>query len=197
MEKNKPDRRIQRSRKLLMDALIQLILDIGYQKITVQNIIDQANVGRSTFYAHFTDKENLLSSSFGSLADDLYQQVKIYHHEEEGANHIVHSLEFFHHAYQHKDFYRAMAESGGGEILLDIARERLHTNIQMHIENMAINQASLSIPLPLITNHLASSLLSMINWWTENGATQTPEEMNEMYEALVLPGFWDVLRLQL
>ena len=56
MESRKVDRRIQRTRQLLDDALIELILEKGYDKITVQNIVDQANVGRSTFYAHFLDK---------------------------------------------------------------------------------------------------------------------------------------------
>ena len=57
MESRKVDRRIQRTRQLLDDALIELILEKGYDNITVQNIVDQANVGRSTFYAHFLDKD--------------------------------------------------------------------------------------------------------------------------------------------
>jgi len=56
MESRKVDRRIQRTRQLLDDALIELILEKGYDKITVQNIVDQANVGRSTFFAHYLDK---------------------------------------------------------------------------------------------------------------------------------------------
>src|SRR5690242_13310 len=62
-----PDRRIQRTRQLLLDSLIQLILEKGYESITVQDIIDRANVGRSTFYSHFQDKEDLLLSGFESM----------------------------------------------------------------------------------------------------------------------------------
>ena len=52
-----PDRRVQRTRKLLQDALMALILEKGYEAVTIQDIIDRANVGRSTFYAHFLDKQ--------------------------------------------------------------------------------------------------------------------------------------------
>src|SRR5690242_4167136 len=68
MIKKKPvDRRIQRTRQLLLDALLSLILEKDFDSITVQDVIDRANVGRSTFYAHFQDKDELLLSGFEHL----------------------------------------------------------------------------------------------------------------------------------
>ena len=64
------DRRVNRTRKSLQEALAGLILNKGYDKITVQDIIDRANVGRSTFYAHFQDIDDLLLSQF----DDVQEQ---------------------------------------------------------------------------------------------------------------------------
>ena len=61
------DRRIQKSKKYLSDAFIALILEKGYEAVTVQEIIDRANVGRSTFYAHFESKEQLLFSLLGTM----------------------------------------------------------------------------------------------------------------------------------
>ena len=66
MGSRKVDRRIQRTRQPLEDALIALILEKGYDKITVQNIVDQANAGRSTFYSHFLDKDDLMENSGAS-----------------------------------------------------------------------------------------------------------------------------------
>ncbi len=67
----KEDRRVGRTRKLLEDALHDLIVEKGYEAVTVQDIIDRANVGRSTFYAHYTDKQQLLFSHFADLEAHL------------------------------------------------------------------------------------------------------------------------------
>src|SRR5438132_11064546 len=69
-----PDRRVQRTRKLLQDALVSLMIEKGYEATTVQDIIDRANVGRATFYAHFADKETLLVSLLEDLRAMLTQQ---------------------------------------------------------------------------------------------------------------------------
>ena len=71
MGSRKVDRRIQRTRQLLDNALIELILEKEYDKITVQNIIDQANVGRSTFYAHYLDKDDLLEKSMERTMEEF------------------------------------------------------------------------------------------------------------------------------
>ncbi len=71
MRNTKGDRRSQRTRQLLSTALIEVMLEKRYDEITVQDIIDRANVGRSTFYAHFLDKEDLLVSQVTRVLDAL------------------------------------------------------------------------------------------------------------------------------
>src|SRR5215510_15281228 len=73
MKKKKEDRRVQRTQQLLRDALIELIIEKGYEEVTVQDIIDRANVGRSTFYSHFMDKQQLLLSRLKQLRESLAQ----------------------------------------------------------------------------------------------------------------------------
>src|SRR5260370_41682574 len=73
----KEDRRVGRTRKLLDDALHDLIVEKGYEAVTVQDIIDRANVGRSTFYAHYTDKQQLLFSHFADLEAHLAEQQRL------------------------------------------------------------------------------------------------------------------------
>src|SRR5205809_7879580 len=65
------DRRVQRTRQLLQDALISMMIAKGYETTTVQDILDRANVGRATFYAHFADKETLLNSRLADLRSFL------------------------------------------------------------------------------------------------------------------------------
>ena len=70
------DRRTNRTRKLLQEALVSLILEKGYEKVTVQNVIDRANVGRSTFYAHFQNMDDLLLSQFDDLREQFDQHLE-------------------------------------------------------------------------------------------------------------------------
>ena len=65
------DRRVQRTRDVLHQALISLMIEKGYEVITVQDIIDRANVGRSTFYAHYVGKQDLLLSGLKNLSKHL------------------------------------------------------------------------------------------------------------------------------
>ena len=69
----RPDRRVARSRRALKEALTDLILERGYEAVTVQDVIDRADVGRSTFYAHFLDKDDLLDL----ILDEAYGQIPL------------------------------------------------------------------------------------------------------------------------
>ena len=75
MPQNMPDRRVQKTRKLLQDALIELVAEKGYEAVSIQELLDRANVGRSTFYAHFQGKDQLLHSILDRL-DELFGQHK-------------------------------------------------------------------------------------------------------------------------
>ena len=70
-----PDRRVRRTRKLLHDAFIALAIEKGYEKTTIQDILDRADVGRSTFYAHYRDKAALLTASFDGMHEQLQRQL--------------------------------------------------------------------------------------------------------------------------
>lgn len=194
MDKKKPDRRVQRTRNLLQEALVSLILEKGYQKITVQDIIDKANVGRSTFYSHYRDKEDLLFSGFDDLAHDLHRHMLSPDVNFERQGHLLHSLEFFTHAYNNKELYMAMTESGGGELLLDIARQHMQNHIQAHLDQFPF--IGEEVPLPVITNFLAGSLLTMVIWWLEQKVPYTPQEMDDMFNALVMPGVRSMMSIE-
>lgn len=103
MGKGKEDRRIIRTKQLLHEALLELIIERGYEGITVQHIIDQANVGRSTFYAHFYDKLDLLQYGFDRLEQMLLaeQQDALHVNDDNNAPHFAFSLAMFRHAQDH------------------------------------------------------------------------------------------------
>ena len=191
MKTKKLDRRVQRTRQILRDALVALILEKGYQKITVQDIIDRANVGRSTFYSHFRDKDDLLFSGFDELAHDLDRHMSSVDTTTDSQGHLLHSLDFFIHAFNNKELYIAMTESGGGELLLDIGRQHMQSHIQAHLNEFSSVEEI--IPIPVTSNFLAGSLLSLIIWWLDQDVPYTPEEMDDMFNALAMPGIWNIV----
>src|SRR3954469_23951916 len=69
------DRRVRRTRRLLREALLALVLEKGYEAVTVQDVLDRADVGRATFYAHFRDKDDLLISGADELRESLRLQM--------------------------------------------------------------------------------------------------------------------------
>lgn len=75
MGEEKEDRRVVRTRQLLRDALVSLILERGYDEVTVQDVLDRANLGRSTFYAHYRNKDDLLFSGFEQFAAGLHARA--------------------------------------------------------------------------------------------------------------------------
>ena len=79
----KMDRRVQRTRQLLQDALIAMVIEKGYDATTVQDIIDRANVGRATFYAHFPDKQtNIVPIQLSLGAYNAMQQSDVHSYWE-------------------------------------------------------------------------------------------------------------------
>jgi len=168
----KVDRRVQRTRQELHQALQQLILEKRYDKITVQDIIDRADVGRSTFYAHFLDKADLLEQGLRLYGDQFHEQAA--HSHDDG--HVVHSLVFFHHAHSNRDLYRAMIDGGGGDFLLETGRRHIIADIQRHLDEKYPDGLEMDV------------LMSVLTWWLDEDMPCSPERVNEMYQQLATPG---------
>jgi AcrR family transcriptional regulator len=188
MTEEKVDRRVQRTRQHLHEALITLILEKRYDKLTVQDILDRANIGRSTFYAHFLDKEDLLISGFHAFDDEINEYVDHAVHAEQGQEHLLHSLMFFRHAYLNRDLYRAMLDGGGADILMQTARSHITENIQSHLNEVVSEEGETAVPLPIITSFLAGAMLSVLTWWLDNDLPYTPERINEVFQNLARSG---------
>src|SRR5712692_10072592 len=106
----KLDRRVQRTRQLLQDALIAMVIEKGYDAVTIQDIIDRANVGRATFYAHFADKETLLHSRLEDLRSFIGERQR----QQPGS--LGFSLVMLEHAHSHFRLWESIAGRGGGAV---------------------------------------------------------------------------------
>src|SRR3981081_1226764 len=127
LAKHAIDRRIPRTRAMLQHALTSLILKKGYDAITIQDICDEANVGRSTFYAHYTSKDDLKRKGFEHLRKELVdrQREAQASYGEIKARRLSFSLAMFEHARDHIDLYRALVGGRGGAVSLGQIRQIL------------------------------------------------------------------------
>ena len=184
------DRRVQRTRKLLRDALMELMLEKGYDAVTVQDIIDRANVGRSTFYAHFVDKQQLLLSGVEQLRESLAQEprVALAAQGRPGAPMLGFSLPMFQHAQSNYRLYQALVVKGGSAMVEQFARSMLTGLVHDELAALVPPGASLPIPLDVVILYTVSAFMALLKWWLDQKMPCSAEEVDQMFRALTMPG---------
>jgi len=185
-QKKRVDRRIQRTRQLLREALTSLILEKGYEATTVQDILDRANIGRSTFYTHFRDKDELLVSGFAQFQEMVEEFDDQHRHQSENpVQQYEPALFFFHHAAQHYRLYKSMI---GNEIMQNYLYKFISRVAAGHIKELTRAVKKTPVPPPLVVHFLVSSFIATLTWWINYDMPCSPEEIFEMYHRLTLPG---------
>lgn len=189
--KNKitPDRRIQRTRQLLLNSLIELILEKGYEAITVQNIIDRANVGRSTFYSHFQDKEDLLLSGFESLGDVF---ENFFNQTSPEATSWSFSMALFQHAEEQRPVFKALLGKRAGVVVLNRIQKTLITLLKKHFQTL-FSKKKQPIPMDIFVQYFVSTFLGLLTWWLDNDTSYSAVQMNEYYRKLTEPSIMKLL----
>ncbi len=184
------DRRVQRTRKLLRDALMELMLEKGYDAVTVQDIIDRANVGRSTFYAHFIDKQQLLLSGMEQLRQSLAQEPRVAPAApgRPGASLLSFSLPMFQHAQSNYRLYQALVVKGGSIMVEQFAQPMLTGLVHDELAALAPPGAPLPIPLDVVVLYTVSAFLALLKWWLDHKMPCSAEEVDQMFRALTMPG---------
>jgi AcrR family transcriptional regulator len=175
------DRRAARTRHALHAALMELILKTDYDEISVQDIVDAANVGRSTFYAHYTGKDDLLRNGSEWLKGMLVE------HRSQSAgpsNALWFSLVMFQHTREWRTLYRAMVSGRAGPIFLDMMRRML---IEFAREELAVLKPTAS-EREVAVQFLVGGFMSVLTWWLDRGAKESPEDIDDMFRSLVFHG---------
>lgn len=190
MKQRKEDRRSQRTYQLVSAAMTALMLEKRYDAITVQDILDRANIGRSTFYTHYFDKEDVLVSTAEQIFDAFSQKMQ----QEEAGHGILPVLELFRHAQEQRRFFQALVRGQGGEVLWKAAQTLLSEKIEHSLASAQAGKPSPSIPLTVVSQYLAGAFLNLLKWWLEADMPYSPERMDEIFQQLALPGVWATIR---
>ena len=179
------DRRVQRTRKLLQDALFALILEKGYEEVTVQDIIDRANVGRSTFYAHFLDKQQLFLSGFEQLRDSLAQQHAVA--AASGGGTLSFSLGMFEHVQSHLLLYRALVGKQSGAVAVQHMQQMITELVREELAARAPKDTT-AIPREIVVQYTVSAFMGLLIWWADHEGPYTAVQMDVFFQQLTLPG---------
>jgi AcrR family transcriptional regulator len=181
----KVDRRIARTQALLRDALMELVTEIGYDNVTIQDIVDRANVSRTTFYLHYKDKEHLLTRSLIDVYDDLvgHEPLNVTREQmlEGAVPESLYSDIDFQHVAKHRQFYSALlSEKGSSKVLLTILDYLRNTMLDDMLRPMAPKDQKPHIPLDFIAAFVAGGEIGLVRWWLENDMPYTPPQMARM-----------------
>ncbi len=157
MKQQKTDRRSQRTYRLVSSAFAELVGEKPYDEILVQDILDRANIGRTTFYAHYFDKEDVLNSII----------------EQE---------------------FRALMRSRAGEFLWEALQAALCRAIEPALSTLCAERRSPPIPVPVVSEYLAGAFLTLLKWWVAADMPYPPQQMENIFQQLALPGVWAMLK---
>jgi AcrR family transcriptional regulator len=180
-----PDRRVRRTRRALHDALLAMMIEKGYDAVTVQDIIDRADVGRSTFYSHFTDKADLLQQGCDNLRALLDQPGPT--GPTNPGRPFRFSLPMFQHAQEQRRLVEALAGRRGGPILEQLERV-LAEIVRDELARLTDRRRNPVVPTDATVRFVVGAYLAVLNWWLADPDGYPPERADEVFQTLVAPG---------
>jgi AcrR family transcriptional regulator len=185
MQRRKSDPRADRTREKLGQALIELIMEKPIGAITIQEVLDRAGVGRSTFYVHFRDKNDLLFSQLEMFLEFMSTKLS---QEREDSRRVAPVEEMFGHIGGQNRIYRALAESGQLQDFFDMAQDAFARSIARRLRESGRVTGLSRNELAVRGTLLAGSLLALMRWWIDRGAKESPKAMDATFHRMVWEG---------
>jgi AcrR family transcriptional regulator len=174
---------VRRTKASLHNALIGLAREKPYPSIAVKEILDRANVGKSTFYTHFRDKDDLLESGIQEILRSIQNQ----RFSGKPLERIVaFSLPVLKHIDEHRRAAGPKMKREGRVIMHRHMQHVLTTLIADELARMTLGPNA-QMPRDLIARHVASTFVLVLNWWVESDPALTPEDIDDYFRDLVAP----------
>jgi AcrR family transcriptional regulator len=183
ISRRKTDRRILRTRDTLGDALVALMHEKNFDEITVQDLLDRAGVGRSTFYVHYRDKQDLFLSDVEDFFENFSTALT-----RQGAStkRLLPVKELFTHIRQVREFYSAVVSAGKMNDVQALGRGFFARSIdeRLQMAGLEIEPVRRSAQ----AHALAGSFFSLLDWWIDKGMKTDPSEMDELFHRMAWSG---------
>lgn len=181
----KTDARVRRTRDALGDALIALMQEKPFDTITVQEVLERAHVSRSTFYSHYSDKDDLLMSDSEEFFEALSTALSAH---GDKSDRVFPVQEFFTHLADVQPFYKALVRSGRFQENMELARGHFARGIERRLCELPRGRAIPDGERSAIAHTHAGALLSLLTWWLDRGMREPPAQMDELFHRMVWNG---------
>lgn len=175
-KKGTADRRVLRTRQALRAALVALLLEKGWDALTVQDVCERANVGRSTFYIHFADKEELLISGFADLRAALRAGGALQRNSEPHEP-LSFSRGLLEHVGENRRLFRALVGKRSAQVVQRQFRRLVLDLVREDLERFP----SRRIPADAAAHFLTGGLIELVTWWTDGRADRSVEDIEQMF----------------
>jgi AcrR family transcriptional regulator len=176
------DRRVQRTRRLLQSALVELIKEKGYDPVTIQDITERANLGRTTFYLHYQSKDDLLLDHHADMSTQF--NFGIFSREELfGDTPQPRMIEYLELLTQNRPMFHAFRSSKESIIILRRMREQIVSNLENSLKTI-FPDAEPRIPLDVLAEYVVGAQLALIDWWMTTRTAYDPAQLATMLHQL-------------
>jgi AcrR family transcriptional regulator len=181
----KIDSRVLRTRDALGDALVALMHEKPFETITVQHVLDRAGIGRSTFYTHYRDKEDLFMSDVEEFWEGMSTLVS---RRGEASDRVAPVTELFAHVAEAREFYAALVASGKIHDVLELGRGHFARAIEQRFVELPRARGIAAEQRPALAHALSGALMSLLSWWVDRGMPSSPEQMDDVFHQMVWSG---------
>lgn len=184
------DRRQKKTREAIFSAFTLLLAEKNYNQISVQEIIDKADVGRTTFYTHFETKDYLLKALceelFGHIVDTAMGLPHGHYHYSCGSQEDSVFLHLLRHLQENDRNILELLSSQNNDLFLRYFKEDLKKLIlSQYAEKGKLKNAKL--PEDYLVNHITSSFVETVGWWLAHHMTESPEKLTQYFLATIEP----------
>jgi AcrR family transcriptional regulator len=184
MRQVKTDRRSLRTRQMLISAMVELMQQKRYDSITVQEIADRANIGRSTFYAHFTDKDDLLVDGVQRMLAVFEADIAGSANPADGSAQLLPSLALLRHLGAQVELYQVFARGRGLNLFMTALQDELTTMLTERLTGRVATDTTPAVPPSLLAAMVAGMLTTAIRAWAGGGFTEPAEDIDRIFRTV-------------
>lgn len=201
MMAKKTDLRVQRTRKMIIEAFFKLVETKGYEAVTIQDIADEAMINRATFYAHFKDKQHLYDAIFTftlSAFTAILDSQQLVNGNRVRVKHIEELLtQLYINIQENKSFFLTIMDNNFNEHFRKRLAEIIEEKYATIFSQLRITENDIDVPIDFVIEYMTSIFIGSLHWWITSETDMTPNHLAQLVIKLVGNGHLTVLGIEL